>query len=341
MNRSVIVYALLLTASLVWAYTTWTHEGELDPDEAVIILDGKPDKLESIVYDSDKLDVVVTMKTDDLGRYGWAEVTPKGAEEPAPTPADPHANPAPDTTPSAFKVGKAGDKLIEAMAPFVAKRRLDGVTDDQLGELGLDPPEATLTISREGREPKTYELGGNAFGGVNVYVRDPGDGKLYLLDAKLLAPLKAAKRTLLDRTLYPGAIKDIRSVAVNDGSRTVAFAQKNPDDADARFWARDGETSADASADAWLGKALTLSASEYVADDETPPDLVTVFSMKLDTAEQRKPVTIQIQRGIDDEGAESFFATSDHTRGLVRLHRSLAAEAAADLESAFGDAGGA
>ncbi|MEM6992377.1 MAG: DUF4340 domain-containing protein [Myxococcota bacterium] len=337
MNRGVILYAVLLLASMTWAYATWTHEGELDPDEAVIILDGKPETLVSVVYDSEKIDVTLSMYDDELGRYAWAEVVPKAdAEAPEPQPDNPHAPPPPDLSPAAFKVGKSGDKTIEGLAPFTAKRRLEGVAEDQLADLGLQPAEATLTISREGREPKTYELGGNAFGGVNVYVRDPADGSLYLVDAKLIAPLQAAKRTLVDRTLFPGAQKDVRQVAVTEGVRSVTFVQKNPDDREARFWAVEGEDSANPTAAAWLDKALTLSAAEYLVDSEAPADLAPVFTMTITSAEQKKPVTVSLMRGINADGEDSFFAKSDHTRGLVRLHRSLAAEAAADLDSALG-----
>ena len=340
MNRSVIIYATLLVASLTWAYVTWTHEGELDPDEAVIILDGKPEGLVTVVYDSEKVDVTLSMYSDDLGRYGWAEVVPK-ADPDAETPAsdNPHAPPPPDTSPSAFKVGKSGDTMLAGLAPFTAKRRLEGVDEDQLADLGLDPAEATLTIAREGRDAKTYELGGNAFGGVNVYVRDPTDGKLYLVDAKLIAPLRAAKRTLVDRTLFAGALKDIRQVAIGQDARSVTFVHKNPDDPSARFWAQEGEDSADPTAAAWLDKALKLSAAEYVADADAPTDLAVVFSMTIDSAEQKVPVTVRVLRGINEDGDDTFFAKSEHTRGLVRLHRSLAAEAAADIESALGGGG--
>lgn len=344
MNRSVIIYAVLLAASLTWAYVTWTHEGELDPDEAVVILDGKAETLVSVVYDAEDVDVTLSVRTDEHGRYAWADVVPKADEDAAaePEPADPHAPPPPDTSPSSFKVGKSGDKVIEGLAPFVAKRRLEGVGDDQLAELGLAPAEATLTIEREGREAKTYELGGNAFGGVNVYVRDPSDGKLFLVDAKVIAPLRAAKRTLLDRTLYPGASKDIRQIAVSDGTATMTYEHRNPDDPDAEFWAPTGEDSENPTAAAWLDKALTLSASAYLSESEAPSDAATVFTMTLDTSESKKPVAIEVLRGFDGEGEEAFFARSGHTRGLVRLHRSLAAEAAADLDSALGrDPGGA
>ena len=339
MKRSVLIYAALLSLSLVWAYVTWTHEGELDPDEVVVILDGKADKLTSIVYDSEDLDVSIEMREDEHGRYGWADVVPKPGDEeaPEPDPANPHAPPPPSTDPASFKVGAGGDKLLEGVAPFVAKRRLEGVPDDQLADLGLDPPEATLTLSREGREPKTFELGGNAFGGVNVYVRDPADGKLYLLDAKVIAPLQSAKRSLPDRTLYPGEQKEIESVTVSDGSRSVTFVQHNPDDDDARYWAREPDETEDPSAKAWLKKGLGLSAADYVPDAEVPGDLAPAFTMTVKTsASKNKPVAVEVLRGFDDAGEESFFARSPHTRGTVRLHRSLAADAAADLESAIG-----
>lgn len=338
MRRSVLVYAALLSGFILWAYIEWTKEETYDPDEVAVILDAKPDELEEIVYDSEKLDVTVTMIKDDLGEYAWAEVVPKppaeGEEPPQPDPANPHAPPPPDYTPAAFKVGKQGQKMLEGMAPFLAKRLLEVTEETDLAELGLDPAEATLTITRKGREAKTYELGGNVFGGVNVYVRDPGDGKIFIVDAKLITPLRSAKRTLLDRTLFPGAQTDVERVTVSDGRRTMTYEQRNPNDPDARAWVQAGSDESDASAAAWLDKALSLSASRYVQDDDETGELAPAFSYTV--VVDGKEVGIEVMRGFDEEGQEMFFARSDHTRGTVRLHRSLAAEAAADLDAALG-----
>lgn len=341
MRRGVLVYAALLVGVLLWAYLVWTSEDEHDPDEGVVVLEGKPDDLESIVYDGKTAEVTITVLQDEVGRYAWASVVPKPADdaaEPAPedpeAPADPHKPPPTDDEPAEFKLGKSGDDVVAGMAPLVARRKLEGIDDVELAELGLDPPEATLTLARKGREPKTYELGGNVFGGSNVYVRDPSDGAIYLVDAKLIGPLQAAKRTLVDRTLFPGAQKDVARVTVSDGERNVTYEQKNPEDPDARAWVRAGEDGGNPSAGAWLDKALSLTASRYVQSAEDTGELAPVFTMSI-AGGNDKAVDVEVLRGFDEEGEEAFYARSGHTRGVVHLHRSLAAEAAADLESVF------
>lgn len=333
MNRSLIVYAALLVGSLGWAYQTWTHEDELQLADKVVILPGKPEQLVSIAYHSKELELTLELRTDALGRYAWARavpLTPEGAEPPPP----PEGQPPPPTEPEEFKVGKAGDPVLEGLAPFVAKRRLEGVDDADLADLGLAEPTATLEIVREGKEPKRFELGGNVFGGANVYVRDPDDGAIYLVDAKLLRPLQSGARTLPDRDLTGIDERKVERVTLRVGERQASFEQHNPDDVEAVYWSVAGKDEESPEAKSWVEKALRLRSSRYVPASEVPTDLASAFEYRVE-AEDGKTVTVEVLRNFDDEGEEQFFARSESTRGLVRLPRAAAAEASADLESAL------
>jgi hypothetical protein len=329
-KRSIWVYALALAAALVWAYGAWTSDEQPDDGESVEILGGKQDTLTRVAYSSENLDVSISMMEDERGRYGWARVEPKNS---VPSVEDPDS-PIGQGKPEEFKVGGGGDKVLEGVAPFRAKRILEGVQDAQLEELGLAPPEATLTIEREGREAKTYELSSKGFGGVNVYVRDPDNGTIYIVDAKVLTPLKTASRTLPDRALHDVDPKDIESVVVSDGTREARWDQLNADDPNAAYWAADGEGLGNDAAKAWLDKALNLKVARYLQADETPSDAAAVFTYTV-KARDGHTTAIEVLRGYDEAGEDVFFAKSAHNRGLVKLHRSLAAEAAADLESAL------
>src|SRR5690606_34515516 len=110
---------------------------------------------ESIAYESDAVELTITMKKDELGRYAWVSAVPRksDAQESELDPADPHAPPPDDGEPEEFKAGPAGDTIVEGLAPFMAKRTLEGIGADKLADLGLEDPEATLTIARHGREP--------------------------------------------------------------------------------------------------------------------------------------------------------------------------------------------
>jgi hypothetical protein len=276
------------------------------------------------------------MKEDDLGRFAWVRVVPlEGhASDPEADPANPHAMPADEGEPEEFKAGPAGDTIIEGLAPFTVKRALEGVGDDKLADLGLDDPEATLTITRRGRAPKTYELGGNVFGGSNVYVRDPEGGKVYVADAKLIRPLQTAKRTLPDRNLIGLELKQIETLTVKTAEASATFQQNNPDDPQAVYWSNEGESSANPAAAAWIDKVLRLRASKYVQTDAAPGNLEEVYTYVVHGTD-RTTTSVQVYRVWGSDGEDEWYARSEHTRGLVKLHRSLAAETATDLPSAL------
>jgi hypothetical protein len=338
MTRSLVVYAVLLVGALGWAYQTWTHADELALAERVVILPGKPDQLTRVVYRSKALELTLELRTDALGRYAWARAVPltePGAEPPPP----PEGQPPPPSEPEEFKMGKAGDPVLEGLAPFVAKRRLEGSTDADLADLGLAEPAATLEIAREGKEPKRYELGGNVFGGANVYVRDPDDGAIYLVEAKLIRPLEGGARTLPDRDLTGIDERKVERVTLRVGDRQASFVQHNPDDLDAVYWSVAGKDDESPEAKAWVEKALRLRSSRYVPGSEVPTDLAHAFDVRV-VSQDGKTVTVEVLRSFDDEGQEQYFARSEHTRGLVRLPRAAAAEASADLESALQAGGG-
>lgn len=340
MNRSLIVYAALLVGSLGWAYQTWTHEDELQLADKVVILPGKPEQLVSVSYHAKDLELTLELRTDELGRYAWARavpLTPEGAEPPPP----PEGQPPPPVEPEEFKVGKAGDPVLEGLAPFVAKRRLEGVDEAALADLGLAEPAATLEIVREGKDPKRFELGGNVFGGANVYVRDPDDGAIYLVDAKLLRPLQSGARTLPDRDLTGIDERKVERVTLRVGERQASFEQHNPDDVDAVYWSVAGTDEESPEAKAWVEKALRLRSSRYVPASEVPTDMASAFEYRVES-EDGKVVTVEVLRSLSGEGddQEQFFARSENTRGLVRLPRAAAAEASADLDSALQAPGG-
>lgn len=341
MKKTLIIYALLLVTSLGFAYRSWTAEQGPDLSESVVILQLAQDDLTGVRYDSAKIDVALEVRDDEAGRYVWVNAKPKAEEpeaEPADAPPNPHAPPPVDTTPEEFKAGLAGDRVIEGLAPFVAKRILEGVDEAKLDELGLANAEATLSIERDGRDAKTYEVGGGVYGGSNVYVRDAETGTIYVVDAKLIRPLQNAKRTLVDRTLFEIPQKDISQVVIKAGEAQATFEQRNPDDAQATFWAAPNASEANETAGGWLDKALRLKTSSYVQPGSEPTELEEVFSFEVQSA-GTPSVSVSVLRAWGEDGEENWYGRSAHTRALVSLQRAGAAEAAADVASVLDSAG--
>lgn len=340
MNRSIIVYAALLVGSLGFAYQTWTHQDELALADKVVVLPGKPEQLASIIYRTPDFDLELRFDEDDLGRYAWGSTTPhEKADEPEAPPTE--GQPPPPAVPSSpeqFKVGKAGRVVFESLAPFVAKRKLEGVTEADLEAFGLVDPESSLEITREGKEAKAYEVGSQVFGGANVYVRDPADGSIYLVEAKVLRPLSMGSRTLQERDLTGIDERKVERVELRVDDRQAAFAQHNPDDAEAKYWSIAGDEERSAEATSWVGKVLRLRSLRYVQPDATPAGLAPAFSFVVHP-EDGDSIQVDVSRAFDEEGQEQFYARSAYTRGLVHLPKVAAAEASADLDSALVAAG--
>jgi len=332
MKRSILLYATALVISLGAAYRVWTAPPEPDDPTAVIVLAGQADELESVHYRSEQLDLVITMHEDELGRYGWVRAEPLG-DAPEPPPADdPHAPPPDDGQAVEFKAGKNAKTTLDGLMPLVAKRVLEGVTDEKLADLGLAEPQATLEIQRHGREPKSFEIGGNVHGGANVYLRDPETAKVYVLDAKVLRPLQNGKQALPERDLLGVDVNQIVSLRVAAKEGSAEFQQHNADDDTAVFWTTMGDTQANAPAAGWIDKVVRMQAANYVQATDAPGQLEDVFTYAVTTT-GRKTITVQVQRGYDENGDELWYAKSDHTRGLVKLQKARAAEVVADLAS--------
>ena len=353
MRRQVITYGVLLVLALGGAYRVWTSPGEVDPGENVTVLAGDADELERVRYHSDKVDLVIEMRKDDLGRYGWvraestapaeaeAEAEAEGETGGQPDPANPHAPPKDEGGVAEFKAGKSGAAVLDGLMPFRAKRQLEGITDDKLTELGLGEgeAEATLEIVRTGREPASYEIGGNVYGGANVYVREVATGKVFVVDAKVIRPLQSGKQSLPDREIVGVESKLIAALAVSGGEATAEFEQNNPDDAEAVYWANAGSQTRNETAAAWIDKALRMRASGYVQPEDAPGQLEDVFSFRVSTTD-KKTITVAVKRGYDDNGEDLWYAQSEHTRGLVKLQRALAAEVAADVAAVLDSGAG-
>lgn len=332
MKTTVIGYAVTLSLALVGAYQTWTHEGDPDLSDATVILDVDRDDLESVTFETPTSTLVLEPREDDLGPYVWGVATPKAQPDEGPEAgSDGGTDAAEPGPPQAFKVGPAGETLMDGMAPFVAKRVLEGVDASKLEELGFGEEQATLTLARAGKEPKVYEVGAKVYGGRNRYVRDPESDTVYIVAANVVQQLETGKTTLPDRSLIGVDVTDIETITVRGGEAEATYAQNNPDDRAARFWAAQGSTEPNPAAAGWFDKALNLRIARYIDDNAKPAGLEEAFSMVVRAG--RKATEVVVYRAFGDDGQESWYATSPHNRALVQLNNSAATETQADLAS--------
>jgi len=371
MSRSFWIYAGLLVALLAAAWLRWTGAFSTDAEsnaDAVVILRAEVDDIERIAFHNDKLDVAIILKDDALGRYAWVELEerkrkPKPVvQEDLPTEGDeaeavePEADPveaepeAGDDAPadgepaevveeefdielvaSTFKGGDAVNKLLEQLAPLEAVRALGDVGPDKLADLELETPESWIEITRKGKIRK-LEVGGEAYGTRDFYVRDTETGNFYLVDADVFRPLKYAKSRLPDRRLSDLEQIDIASVVLQADGGRVEMIHQNRQDKAAAYWASaaDPEVPVELYAN-WLDKALRLKGLSYVQPADAPEGLEPSFEVSF-LPEDGSAHTLRVFEQVDPEGGEStWYADSEFTRGMMELHRVLASEAAQDV----------
>jgi len=354
MNRSTWTHFALLGTALAAAYYSWSSEDTLVTDEGVVIVSTEASDLSVVKYESKDKRLTMTFKTDAQGDYIWidsvevkqstkpkAPPTTEGSDEadaPETAETDTQASPEPVVTEElkSFKAGSAGQGLIEKLAPFTAKRELADVAPEGLAALGLAEPEGTLTLERKDKTPVVVEVGGEAYGTRDRYVRDSSNGRIYIVAADVLRPMDHANTRLPDRDLLASKQPELVRLLIETATGSAEFEQRNRDDRKAAYWARVDAEAEDAVATGWLDRFFRLRSRGYVQVDETPTGLEPQFTVKT-IDENGASIALQILSGNNENGQPSFYAKSDHTRELVKLDKTLATETTEDLGAVLND----
>lgn len=353
MNKNVAILGGLLTVALVGSYLSWTSEDEEVEDGQVTVIDAKPEQLSAVTYSNDELLVELSIRSDDRGSYVWVKTTEtemvpvppepaplenldQGAEgsegeEPIEEVPEPEPELVEEISVTEFKGGDASDGLLASLAPLLAERQLD-VAPERYDEFGLLEPEASFSVTREGKPAREFTVGGEAYGSRDLYVLESANGSVYLFDQEMLRPLRYATTRLPDRTLQPADAEDIVAITVIAGDQTLALEHFNRSDREAEYWGLAGATVGDESAGTWLGKALGLKAKGYVQPDRPPSETVSEVTLRIEPVEG-EPWTVEVFSGTDIDGKSAWYARSEHTRELVELHPAQASELVQDLET--------
>ena len=228
----------------------------------------------------------------------------------------------------AFKAGEKGDELLDNLSPMMAIRRLEGVDDAKLESIGLSEPTGQMIVVRKGRTA-TLDVGGEAFGTRDVYLRDVDDGSIYLVDDEIIRPLKYARTRLPDRTLFSIERPKVATATLTDPlGQSLAISQKNADDSANALWIRSNSpVEEDEQLNTWMDQAMKLKGSTYAKPDAMPENLVTQFSLTL-TTESGSSETLEVLREGEDG---DWWGRSEHTRGLIKLLKGPSSTLAEDV----------
>ena len=382
MNRPVLIHVFLVAIALVSAYFVWTRDTTTREDE-VPVLSIRGD-LDRVVYSAPKRNVEIQRKKDNLGPYYWVEVqteqekpappapkpdagtasapdagapAKKAGEKPGPAtptkadagkPATPQKPPKPKmittTKNQAFKGNKSVEELVKGLAGLSAVRSLGQVDKAKLKAFELEGSKKTLTLVTDST-PRTFIIGGNTFGNMDVYIQDKQDGRVYVVRPRLLQDLQYAEFRLVDRDLNGFEPADVERAALVAGKQRKVLMQKNRRDPASAFWvdAEAPEKKKDFYRN-FMGKLLRLQAMEYVSPAESKKPLTELLSVEFETAGGKREALKLLQGGgpaIAPPGGKpadkEFYAISSNTRQLVKVNPRLADEVARDVDNLMKD----
>ncbi len=369
--KQVIILSGLLGIALVGSSLTWTQDDDASNSvDDVEVYKASPDDLEKITWKGDKSTIEVERKSDERGDYMGVVSTEKKEKKKPKKPKDPDAEEGeepegddghdhgedalrdphaaegdgedegdeePEPEPeieikvTRYHGNKAADEMWEKFAPLVALRELGQRIEMDQEVLGFKEPTATLEVVRRSG-PLELTVGGETYGAKDRYLASAG--KVFLVDDAVLRPLQYATTRLVERAVQPLAEADIEKVSVRlpDG-RSAELIHQNRDDRAKAFWALaatpDDE---DASAGTWLAKLLKIRVNAYVGADDVEGELVPVFTWSV--AGDGQTWTVEMLE-VEGDANSDYYARPEYARSMVKLTRSLAADAIDDLEAIF------
>ena len=247
---------------------------------------------------------------------------------------------------ASFPGSDAAAKLVARFSPLTALRQFDDLTDEQLDEMGLTEPEATLLL-RAGSEELHLEVGDKAYASSDTYVRAPGARTVWLLSSKDIGPLRSASTNLRDRDLLGFVPTDAVDSNIQPGAgRPFKAFHQGTHDKDNAYWAdADDPEQRDAVLDGFMKALFQLRASSYLKADEMPgreelEPVVAVAFRGQDLGElgsMRLARRVDEKRSRDDDTVYEWFATSHRLRGTwARVSRTTAEEVADALDGVLG-----
>lgn len=366
---SVALGLSLVASYLTWTKPAEVTTADEEKD-AVIVIQGEPDGLRAIAWKSDSREVKLDIRNDERGRYVWVESTERKTKvkKPEPKPPEPANDesggdtqgggtgadtgaetgadtagpegkaPSPKKPPPvehesvmesrSFKGGKSVEDMVDRFGPLRARTSFSGVAE-RLGDFGLDEPKATLVVEREGREARTFIAGDDLYGGKAVYLYDESQDVVYLVDVGAVRGMRLG-RSLEDTSLVDLDEKQVVSAVIQTKQGPLELVQENRADRKAFFWSTKGSGERNESAMAWMDKLFRLRTGGYVQPGEEPAGVAPQLELNL-VGEDGKTLSITFFEGTDDEGEETWFAQSSHTRGMVEVPAAGASELVLDV----------
>lgn len=317
--RALFVHAGLLGIACATAFATLTREpsAKIVVSEATI-WDERPSDIRHIVFDAKDHANKVTLepRKDEGGEWFFGTID-KAA----------HPKQGPAIKAALVSVG-AGERLFDRLAPLRALRDAGTVDEARSEELGLQTPEAKLTVTFTSGA-RTLEIGGTTPGGGDRYARDAATGKVYVIAGEVVRDFEWADSRLIERELHAFKMSEVREARVRGGEKSRLLLRGG--DEKKGFWADpDAKETNDETAGNWMQRLERLRPSEYRESLPDPKSLV----VRVEYEGKSGPLGfLEVVKAAGDGEKADYFVRTERTRLHAKVIESLAKQVEEDLGS--------
>jgi hypothetical protein len=218
-------------------------------------------------------------------------------------------------------------KVLDQFAPLVSPRAFGQLDAAKLKELGLEVPNRKLDVTVKG-EVHHYVIGQpeKATGGES-FLRDTGDGRVYLMPRGMLADLQNPGH-LVDRRLHRFEPGDFDRMVLAAGGRSKEYVQLDREArAKAAFAPAKTPDKRDQMAKNWHDAVWRVFPSEILGRGEDPPGGKPNVVLRVDYYDGKTSVGFmelarEASPGAVSEEAPSgdIYARTEHSAGWMKLH---------------------
>jgi hypothetical protein len=300
------------------------------------------------VIDATKMDVTHVHYTDDHDAVDferghgdkdapvWIHLVPT-AEAPKPDKkkdagkTEAPKPPAPPSPPRDLVGSEQAGKVLDEFAPLVSPRAFGQLDAAKLKELGLEAPTRKLDVTVKG-EVHHYVIGQpeKATGGES-FLRDTGDGHVYLMPRGMLADLQNPNH-LVDRRLHGFEPGDFDRMVLAAGGKSKEYVQLDREArAKAAFAPAKTPDKRDQMAKNWHDAVWRAFPSDILGRGEEPAGGKPTVVLRVDYFDGKSSVGyMELAReestsGVSEEAASEapageIYARTEHSAGWLKLH---------------------
>lgn len=293
--RGVKIHAVLLALAVAAALGTANKERYVPESAAwTPVWDRDTTEVVSITYESERGQVAIRPVGDGAARLLWGSEVLREVE------SGPAAR--------EFPVGLIGLELLRGLADFRVPRVLGDITSEQAQDFGFETPAGSLTVEFVDQRLQ-FEVGRAVHGGDDVYAREVGSGRVYVLPEEVIRPMQIGSGALYRRQLHDFRAEDVARVRLL-ANASVREMVRDPDAPGAGWMSTEGGDAADAVFANFMERVGQLAIAGF---DRVPQaeSLEQVLRVEYASRDGEALGFLELLRGVDDG---VLYLRSDRTR---------------------------